>query len=193
MPTIRDSCRVSSDHAAIHEQGGRWRALLGGALRERALEVVEDITDNLRADEPPSGDWDVVADPSLAGGAAGLAVLFAYWAVARSGADDESAADRWLDRAINAVSEQPMGASLYGGLTGVGWAAAHGSVDPAALSLFLIVFLWQAPHFLAIAWIYRDQYARAGLRVLPVVALDKRPMPTNWFHPANGARAVRNW
>ena len=39
----------------------------------------------------------------------------------------------------------------------------------AALSLFLIVFLWQVPHFLAIAWIYRDQYARAGFRVLPVL------------------------
>src|SRR5262249_2836514 len=51
----------------------------------------------------------------------------------------------------------------------IGWAAARGSVDPAALSLFLIVFLWQLPHFLAIAWIYRGQYAHAGLRVLPVV------------------------
>ena len=51
----------------------------------------------------------------------------------------------------------------------IGWAAARGGVDPLALSLFLIVFLWQLPHFLAIAWIYRDQYARAGLRVLPVV------------------------
>jgi protoheme IX farnesyltransferase len=51
----------------------------------------------------------------------------------------------------------------------LGWAAARGSVDPVALSLFLIVFLWQLPHFLAIAWIYRGQYAHAGLRVLPVV------------------------
>src|SRR5205823_13996681 len=50
----------------------------------------------------------------------------------------------------------------------IGWAAARGSLDVGALALFLIVFLWQVPHFLAIAWIYRDQYARAGLRVLPV-------------------------
>ena len=35
--------------------------------------------------------------------------------------------------------------------------------------LFLIVFLWQFPHFLAIAWMYRDDYARAGLKMLPVV------------------------
>ena len=38
-----------------------------------------------------------------------------------------------------------------------------------ALALFLIVFLWQVPHFLAIAWIYREEYARAGFRVLPVL------------------------
>jgi len=50
----------------------------------------------------------------------------------------------------------------------IGCAAARGSLDRAALSLFLIVFLWQVPHFLAIAWIYREQYTRAGFRVLPV-------------------------
>jgi heme o synthase len=51
----------------------------------------------------------------------------------------------------------------------IGWAAARGSINSGALALFLIVFLWQVPHFLAIAWIYRDQYARAGFRVLPVL------------------------
>jgi protoheme IX farnesyltransferase len=51
----------------------------------------------------------------------------------------------------------------------IGWAAAGGGLDGGALALFLIVFLWQVPHFLAIAWIYRDQYAQAGYRVLAVV------------------------
>jgi protoheme IX farnesyltransferase len=51
----------------------------------------------------------------------------------------------------------------------IGWAAARGRLDGGALALFVIVFLWQVPHFLAIAWIYRDQYARAGFRVLPVL------------------------
>jgi protoheme IX farnesyltransferase len=54
----------------------------------------------------------------------------------------------------------------------IGWAAARGSLDSGAFALFLIVFLWQVPHFLAIAWIYRDQYARAGLRVLAVLDPD---------------------
>lgn len=54
----------------------------------------------------------------------------------------------------------------------IGWAAARGAIDPAAGVLFAIVFLWQLPHFLAIAWLYRDDYARAGLPVLPVVEPD---------------------
>jgi protoheme IX farnesyltransferase len=49
----------------------------------------------------------------------------------------------------------------------IGWAAVRGDVGGEAVSLFLILFLWQVPHFLAIAWIYRDEYARAGLRMLP--------------------------
>lgn len=49
----------------------------------------------------------------------------------------------------------------------LGWTAAGAQIDLAALSLFSILFLWQFPHFLAIAWLYRDDYARAGLRMLP--------------------------
>jgi protoheme IX farnesyltransferase len=51
----------------------------------------------------------------------------------------------------------------------IGWTALGGSLDVGALSLFLILFFWQVPHFLAIAWIYREDYARANLRMLPVV------------------------
>jgi heme o synthase len=51
----------------------------------------------------------------------------------------------------------------------IGWAAATGRLGVEAWALFLIVFLWQFPHFLAIAWIYRDDYARAGYRMLPTV------------------------
>lgn len=51
----------------------------------------------------------------------------------------------------------------------MGWAAAGEPLDLAAATLFLIVFLWQFPHFMAIAWIYRRDYAAAGLQMLPVV------------------------
>lgn len=54
----------------------------------------------------------------------------------------------------------------------IGWTAVRGSIGPEVVTLFLILFLWQVPHFLAIAWIYRDDYARAGLRMLPVLDRD---------------------
>jgi heme o synthase len=53
----------------------------------------------------------------------------------------------------------------------IGWAAARGRLDPEAWVLYAMVFLWQFPHFMAIAWIYREDYARAGYLVLP---LDER-------------------
>ena len=48
----------------------------------------------------------------------------------------------------------------------IGWAAAHGSIGAGAWSLFAIVFLWQLPHFFAIAWMYREDYSRAGFRMI---------------------------
>ena len=48
----------------------------------------------------------------------------------------------------------------------IGWAAARGMADAGGWSLFLIVFLWQLPHFFAIAWMYRDDYARAGFQMI---------------------------
>jgi protoheme IX farnesyltransferase len=56
----------------------------------------------------------------------------------------------------------------------IGWAAARGEIDVAAWVLFAILFLWQFPHFLAIAWMYREDYGRAGIRMLPVVEPDGR-------------------
>lgn len=51
----------------------------------------------------------------------------------------------------------------------IGWVAARETLDIAAWVLFSIMFLWQMPHSLAIGWLYRDDYARAGFRLLPVV------------------------
>lgn len=56
----------------------------------------------------------------------------------------------------------------------IGWAAATGTVGIEAFSLFLVVFLWQFPHFLAIAWVHRDDYARGGHKMLPCVDPDGR-------------------
>lgn len=54
----------------------------------------------------------------------------------------------------------------------IGYAAASGTLDANAWILFAILFLWQFPHFYAIAWLYREDYARAGIRMLPVVEPD---------------------
>jgi protoheme IX farnesyltransferase len=48
----------------------------------------------------------------------------------------------------------------------IGWAAARGRLDPGAWSLFAILFFWQMPHFFALAWMYREDYARAGFQMM---------------------------
>jgi heme o synthase len=70
-------------------------------------------------------------------------------------------------------------ATLVGGIPGglppvIGWVAARGTLSLEAWVLFAIVFLWQMPHFLAIAWMCREDYARAGFPMLPVVEPDGR-------------------
>jgi protoheme IX farnesyltransferase len=54
----------------------------------------------------------------------------------------------------------------------LGWTAARGQIEWPAVALFAILFVWQFPHFMSIAWLYRDDYARAGIRMLPVVQPD---------------------
>ena len=56
----------------------------------------------------------------------------------------------------------------------MGWVAAQGTITAAGWSLFALQFFWQLPHFLAIAWLYREDYARAGFRMLPIVDPDGR-------------------
>ncbi|MBI1318863.1 MAG: protoheme IX farnesyltransferase [Candidatus Hydrogenedens sp.] len=70
----------------------------------------------------------------------------------------------WLNTPIGAIpgAIPPM----------IGWAAATGSLEFGAWVLFAILFLWQHPHFYAIAWMFKDDYARAGFKMLPVVAPD---------------------
>ena len=60
-----------------------------------------------------------------------------------------------------------------GAMPGVlGWTAARGRLEWGALPMFAIVFFWQFPHFFSIAWLYREDYAEGGIRMLPVVEPD---------------------
>jgi len=70
-------------------------------------------------------------------------------------------------------------ATLVGAVPGalpplIGWSASHGNIDGGGAALFAVVFLWQIPHFMAIAWLFRDDYGKAGLPVLPVLEPDGR-------------------
>jgi protoheme IX farnesyltransferase len=56
----------------------------------------------------------------------------------------------------------------------IGWVAARGELGAGAVALFAILFFWQLPHFYAIGWLYRDDYARAGFPIVPVVDRDGR-------------------
>jgi protoheme IX farnesyltransferase len=69
--------------------------------------------------------------------------------------------------------------TFWGGICGaapvlIGWAAVTGSLDPGAWALFAVVFFWQMPHFYALAIKYKDDYARASIPMLPVVATASR-------------------
>ncbi len=70
----------------------------------------------------------------------------------------------WLNTSLGAIpgALPPVG----------GWAAATGELDWGAWALFLILFAWQHPHFYSIAWIFREDYARGGFKMLPVVEPD---------------------
>ena len=109
--------------------------------------------------------------------AAGLAVLAA-------GANVLAAAVAFVTLLTYAAIYTPLKqrssfATVIGAIPGalppvIGWAAASGDLSRGAWVLFGIVFLWQLPHFLAIAWIYREDYARAGFPMLPVIEPDGR-------------------
>jgi heme o synthase len=72
----------------------------------------------------------------------------------------------WLNTAIGAVpgALPPL----------MGWTAARGELSGEGWALFAILFFWQLPHFFAIAWIYKDEYARAGFKMLPGIDEDGR-------------------
>ena len=79
--------------------------------------------------------------------------------------------------AYTPLKKRTVWATFIGAIPGaippmIGWAAATGKIDAGAWLLFAILFFWQFPHFHAIAWMYREDYARAGILMLPVVDKD---------------------
>jgi lantibiotic modifying enzyme len=151
-----------------------WQPLLEGAPKVRARECIQALLDDLT----PLGR-DPGGEPSLAGGATGLALLHGYLAQSEGSPDHAASAGRCLQAAIAAVADRPMEASLYGGLTGVGWALAHlrerlpdldGEADLAEIDAVLLDHLKQSP--------WPDDYDLiSGLVGFGVYALERLPRP----------------
>jgi hypothetical protein len=97
-----------------------WQPILEGDLKDQAQETVTTILEALSTLES-----ELDSSPSLAGGTSGLAILHGYLAQTGRGQNHSAVAVRCLRRATAAVADHPGSASLYGGLTGVGWALAH--------------------------------------------------------------------
>ena len=110
-------------------------------------------------------------------------------AIAIAGAADLWVSSGWLASFLGVITclsyllaytplkKKTVWATFVGAFPGavppmIGWAAANGSLDRGAWLLFGILFLWQFPHFHAIAWMYREDYSRAGILMLPVVDRD---------------------
>ena len=96
-----------------------WRPILSGTAAQQALQAVDAIAESITSITAVPGE----RDPSLGRGQAGLALLYARLARTRRMPEADVLAWQCLDQAIEAVSAQAMNASLYGGFTGVAWAA----------------------------------------------------------------------
>lgn len=152
-----------------------WRPVLPGTAAQPALQAVDAIAESITSFTALPGE----RDPSLGRGQAGLALLYAWLARTRRMPQADVLARRCLDQAIEAVSTQAMNASLYGGFTGVAWAAVlvdrlldpdaedrGEAVDDALLRLLSRADRWSAPYDLIV-----------GLTGLGVYALQRYPRP----------------
>jgi lantibiotic biosynthesis protein len=151
----------------------RWRPILSGTIADQALQAVDAIAEAIPSMTSLQGG----RNPSLSRGQAGLALLYTW--LARTGRTPDVIAWQYLDQAIEAVSTQAMKPSLYGGFTGVAWAAElvdhlldpdpgdrNDEVDDAVLQLLSQPNRWPVPHDLV-----------EGVTGLGVYALQRYPRP----------------
>jgi lantibiotic biosynthesis protein len=153
-----------------------WRPILSGTTAQQALQAVDAITESITSITSLPGQ----RDSSLARGQAGLALLYTWLARTRRTPQADILARQCLDRAIEAVSTQAMNASLWGGFTGVAWAAElvdglldsdaedrNEAVDDALLRLLSRANPWPGPYDLVV-----------GLTGLGVYALQRHARPS---------------
>lgn len=164
----------------LHTLLGTTLVAGGAAALNQAWERDTDTLMKRTAGRPLPGGRLSLADGIVFGSALSLAGLIELWV----GATPMAAVVATATLVSYVLVYTPMKtrsslATLVGAVPGalppmIGWAAATGQVSLPAWILFGIVFFWQMPHFLAIAWLYRDDYARAGIPLLPVLEPDGR-------------------
>jgi len=159
-----------------------WHALIGTALVAASASTFNQLIERRRdeqmqrtADRPLVAGRLSTADAAIFGTLT-IVVGLIYLAVTLNPLTTQLAALTWV---LYVVVYTPLKVvtplnTVVGAVAGalpvwIGWTAAGGQIDVPATALFLIVYLWQFPHFMAIAWLYREDYARAGMRMLPVV------------------------
>jgi heme o synthase len=153
---------------------GSALALAGASVLNQVAECDADARMRRTADRPlPSGRL-----PVATAAAYGLGLSVAGIAVLLAGVNRAAASWATVGLVLYVGLYTPLKvrtplATLVGALPGavpalIGWAAARGPIGAEGWTLFAIVYLWQLPHFLAIGWIHRADYRRAGFRVLPV-------------------------
>ena len=154
---------------------GTWLVASGSAALNELLERRTDAAMHRTRDRPlPSGRMSpdaalLIGFGLVVGGLAYLALLVNLLAATLAAVTMAT----YLFAYTPLKRRTPLN-TLVGAIPGalppvIGWAAATGTLDKGAWTLFAILFCWQMPHFLAIAWLYREDYARAGFVMLPNV------------------------
>ncbi len=176
ITTFVGFCMASGEHLdwllLLHAVGGTTLAAAAAAVLNQFLEVkVDRLMERTRHRPLPSGRWKT--NHALALGI-GMGVTGVTWlAVAVNGLTAILAASTILIyiAAYTPLKRRTSLCTIVGAVSGaippvIGWTAVHPSFGLGAWVLFGILFTWQMPHFLAIAWMYRDEYAQAGFIML---------------------------
>lgn len=164
----------------LHTLLGTTLVAGGAAALNQAWERHTDKLMKRTANRPLPGGRVSMADGVVFGIALSIAGLIELWFGANPLAAGVAAATLGSYVLIyTPMKTRSSLATLVGAVPGalpsmIGWAAATGDLSLPAWILFGIVFFWQMPHFLAIAWLHREDYARAGIPLLPVLEPDGR-------------------
>jgi heme o synthase len=149
------------------------------ALNQIAERDVDALMRRTRQRPLPSGRLDPLAAVTFAWGIGAAGIV--YLAILVNGVTAVLAAATLLTYVFlyTPLKRKTSLATLVGGVPGAlpivgGWTAVTGTLSPEAWVLFWIMFLWQLPHFLALGWLFREDYARAGLCMLSVGDTDGR-------------------